>query len=409
MLRKNTVFDNNKTPKITQGFKLGRTNRKSRTTAALMCLLPMLVLQGCSYAPGLRVGDLGKVGQRTVEPVQDIPSYYTTGSGVKVRFVTLNHFNIPKQQAIPNTVKHSVRQLLNSKARMQAQGDYRISTGDTVSVNLWAYPEIFGVASTATTNSRNAFVVSQSGYIYLPLIGKVLAAGKTQAALRHEVSVRYSKFLKQPDVDLKVANFKGRSFVVRGFVKKPGEYVMSDKPATLMTALGQAGGLLENADTHKLTLQRRGRSYDFGLPELAKMGVATNDIYLQNGDTLVAHSNASRKVYLIGEAGRPVNITIPEAGLSLSNALGESQGVNASSANPAKIYVVRDTKAENLTELYRLDLSKLENLALANRFEMLPNDVVYIDATGLTRWNRILSLIVPSANAIRTGQTLGIK
>ena len=42
-------------------------------------------------------------------------------------------------------------------------------------------------------------------------------------------------------------------------------------------------------------------------------------------------------------------------------------------------------------------------LAMADRFEMNPRDIVYVDASGLATWNRLLGLIMPTVNS-----TLGI-
>ena len=39
-------------------------------------------------------------------------------------------------------------------------------------------------------------------------------------------------------------------------------------------------------------------------------------------------------------------------------------------------------------------------MALADNFELSPRDVVFVDASGLARFNRVLTLILPnSANA----------
>jgi polysaccharide export outer membrane protein len=49
----------------------------------------------------------------------------------------------------------------------------------------------------------------------------------------------------------------------------------------------------------------------------------------------------------------------------------------------------------------------LGNLALANQFAMQKNDIVYIDATGLTRWQRMINQIIPFSNALYSFDQLG--
>jgi len=54
-----------------------------------------------------------------------------------------------------------------------------------------------------------------------------------------------------------------------------------------------------------------------------------------------------------------------------------------------------------------LNLSSFGNLGLANQFEMKKNDIVYIDATGLTRWQRIVNQIIPFSSALYSFDQLG--
>ena len=65
-----------------------------------------------------------------------------------------------------------------------------------------------------------------------------------------------------------------------------------------------------------------------------------------------------------------------------------------------------DLKSKQST-IYHLNLSSLGNLALANQFDMKKNDIVYIDATGLTRWQRVMNQIVPFSSALYSFDQLG--
>jgi polysaccharide export outer membrane protein len=35
-------------------------------------------------------------------------------------------------------------------------------------------------------------------------------------------------------------------------------------------------------------------------------------------------------------------------------------------------------------------------LALGDQFSLKPHDIVWVDATGLARWNRVVNLLAPS-------------
>ena len=47
------------------------------------------------------------------------------------------------------------------------------------------------------------------------------------------------------------------------------------------------------------------------------------------------------------------------------------------------------------------------SIARAEAFDLKPRDVIYVDPTPLVRWNRVISLILPSAGAVQTTRTLG--
>jgi polysaccharide export outer membrane protein len=51
-------------------------------------------------------------------------------------------------------------------------------------------------------------------------------------------------------------------------------------------------------------------------------------------------------------------------------------------------------------EIFHLDISSPLAFVLAEGFELRDRDVVYVDPVPLVRWNRVISLILPSAQAI---------
>ena len=52
-----------------------------------------------------------------------------------------------------------------------------------------------------------------------------------------------------------------------------------------------------------------------------------------------------------------------------------------------------------LPEIYHLDASSAAAYALAESFELESRDVVFVDPVPLVLWNRVISLILPSAQA----------
>ena len=81
--------------------------------------------------------------------------------------------------------------------------------------------------------------------------------------------------------------------------------------------------------------------------------------------------------------------------------MGESGGVNPNSGDPSQVFVIRTGKAAQ-PEVYHLDASSPSAFALAEGFALQARDVVYVDPVPVVRWNRFISLILPSAVAVNT-------
>jgi polysaccharide export outer membrane protein len=45
---------------------------------------------------------------------------------------------------------------------------------------------------------------------------------------------------------------------------------------------------------------------------------------------------------------------------------------------------------------WHLDASNVVNMVLATRFELRPNDVVFVAEQPVTRWNRVVQQMTPS-------------
>jgi len=56
-------------------------------------------------------------------------------------------------------------------------------------------------------------------------------------------------------------------------------------------------------------------------------------------------------------------------------------------------------------QVFHLDSRSPVSMLVANEFELQPKDVVYVDGSGLVRFNRVISLLMPLINA---GLTAGV-
>ena len=138
-----------------------------------------------------------------------------------------------------------------------------------------------------------------------------------------------------------------------------------------------------------------------------KNGLSLHNLLIRPNDTIFVNTKQDQKLYVMGESSKSQAINLRDQGMSLSDVLGESEGINPYSASAARIYVMRTDLDQKQSTIYHLNLSSIGNLALANQFSMKKNDIVYIDATGLTRWQRVVNQIIPFSSALYSFDQLG--
>lgn len=349
-------------------------------------LLLLSLLSGCATTTlnsGLQAGDLPPVGNFTAE------------NGLQFTIQPLNLATLPP----PSTPKinNDIYNLIQSSTPSQ----YSITEGDVLNIIISGYTDV-----AAGVSGDSGHSVDQQGYIQFPLIGRIRAAGLSVPQFTQKLQTQLERYLKFPDPQVSIVEYRGNRFFIDGEVAKPGEYPIADAPVSLYSALSAAGGATGLGDSNSIVLNRQGRNYNLGLQELREIGASGNQIYIQDGDSIHVNSQARNKVYVLGEFGQVAPVPILEQGLSLAQVLGESQGLNSFTADAAKIYVVRDNPGYQRTYIYYVDMQNLTSFALANRFEMQPNDILYVDPTGLTRWNRVISALLPSTSAIRRVSSL---
>lgn len=354
-------------------------------SAAFLILSSMLAGCTATINSGLKSGDLPPNGMFTAE------------NGIQFNVQPLSLATLPPKKAVVPTSDLS---RLISTSR---QAEYRIAEGDILGITLIGYPDI---APSIISSNNNAnpyalgFPVDQQGFIQFPLIGRIKASGMSVPQFTSNLRGQLQRYLKYSDPQVKIVNYRGNKFFIDGEVKQPGEFSIEDAPISLYSAISMAGGATPTGDSNNIVLNRKGVSHSIGLQSLRQMGSSANQIYLQDGDSIHVNSQSRNRVYVLGEFGKVAPVPILEQGISLAQVLGESSGLNSNTANAAKIYVVRDNLASQRTNIYYVDMQTITSFALANRFEMQPNDIVYVDPTGLTRWNRVISSLLPSTSAI---------
>jgi len=123
---------------------------------------------------------------------------------------------------------------------------YRIGPLDLLNVSVFQVPDL----------TFEKLQVDAAGQIQLPLIGTIMAAGRTTAELAQEISVKLSeKYLQSPQVTVTVAEAASQKVTVDGSVVEPGVFVIRGR-TTLLQAVAMAKGPDRTANLHRVAVFR---------------------------------------------------------------------------------------------------------------------------------------------------------
>lgn len=360
-------------------------------------------MQGCAVvtAPGFGYAD---AGQRTSVPLG--------------QYVTADPDNPPQGVIVPITRELVRAQQLARPREVSADisalfgkaQPYTIGPGDVVGIVVYDHPDLLPSAGAVISQSIDptgisaapGFIVSAEGEISFPYIGRITVAGLTELGAGDLLAKGLSKYIRNPQVTFRIQSFRSRRAYVEGEVRTPGMQIFTDVPMTLPQAISRAGGITATGDRAMVQLTRGSTSTNIDLVRLDELGINPSRIMLLSDDLVTVRSRDESKVYVIGEVTRPSALLMHNGRLSLNEALGEAGGPDALSANTAQIYVVRNN-AQGGTALFHLNAKEPAALALADSFALKPRDVVYIDPVPLVQWNRIISLVLPSAQIVNLG------
>lgn len=282
--------------------------------------------------------------------------------------------------------------------------EYRIGPLDMVQVVVWEHPELTSPMGQYQPAGQR---VTTDGTLFYPYAGEIKAAGLTAQELRTEITKRLSdKILNDPQVDVRVTGYNSLKAFVSGAVNKPGYIAFNELPMTIPAAIAGVGGFAEEADPAGMQLRRGDKVYNINYLDAFKANLPLDKILLKPDDQIfipaLTETQKENRVFVMGEVARTGAVNVNQGKLSLVEALASAGGLNTGSASSRLIYVVRNTSDKQI-DVYHLNAKNAMALAMAERFNLNARDVVYVDASDLATWNRIMSLIVPSSAFINNG------
>jgi polysaccharide biosynthesis/export protein len=174
---------------------------------------------------------------------------------------------------------------------------YTIRKDDKVSISVWDHDDLSVGSIYGIYNSNEVYgkwlMVDANGKIPVPQVGEVQAENMTVIALEESLRIAYSKFIKQPIVEVKVLN---KEVTILGELKTPGKYLLEKEENTLVELLGKAGDFDFYADRAKVMVVRivngQPKSITVDLTQLSNY--AKSNVYLLPGDVVYVPSRKAK-------------------------------------------------------------------------------------------------------------------
>lgn len=257
---------------------------------------------------------------------------------------------------------------------------YKIGFQDVIDVQVFRHPEL-----------NIKIKVNSEGKIFLFRLDKpIVAVCKSERQLAVDIENAYRvSYLKDPKVNVTIAEQNSQPISVIGSVEKPGRYPVQKK-MHLLEILALAGGPNKEAGT-RLLVARAGNSASCrnagdntpNNENIALMNFKIRDIQegrktllMEPGDIVSILS--ADMVYVYGNVNEPGQILVRDP-ITLTQAIASSRGIKSASENTVRILRQKPDSLER--EDIPFNLKDIENGRAKDPY-LEPNDIVAVSKDG---------------------------
>jgi polysaccharide export outer membrane protein len=167
----------------------------------------------------------------------------------------------------------------NDVQSQKADDSYIIGPGDVLDISQWRDDAL-----------ARQVVVLADGRISFPLVGEIMAAGKTVAQLKKDIADRLVDYVPDAVISIEVKQSNSMVIYVTGRVNSPNRFPVNTN-VTVLQAISTAGGLNPFAKRNKIKVFRqegdKTKVFLFKYDEVVDGKNLDQNIALKRGDVIV--------------------------------------------------------------------------------------------------------------------------
>jgi polysaccharide biosynthesis/export protein len=271
--------------------------------------------------------------------------------------------------------------------------DYRVGPEDLLEVQFFGQEDL-----------NRQVRVDGEGEVTLPLVGAVKVAGYSPKAIEKRLMDAYgARYLRTPQINLAVKEYRHQRVSVTGAVDKPGYYEIIG-PRKLLEILAMAGGLQDKGADSKAgdvvrVIREQGtpQTLIIDLKRLQAQGDPELNVTIKSGD--VVHVPFAGNAYVLGGVRMPGSVAVRD-NLTLSQALAMVGGADPVLATNQVTVMRLDENRKPITITAHL------NKVLSRQEADVPlkdNDVVVVNVSSLKKSLYVFNKLIPGGGGSVSG------
>ena len=278
---------------------------------------------------------------------------------------------------------------------------YRIGPGDVLDIRVLNRPQL----------SRDSVRVEANGVIRMPMIDDdIRAVCLTVNELSKEISTRYLRYIRRPNVDVFIKEYQSQPVAVLGSVRNPSQFELQRKVRLLelRSFVGgpndQAGRTIQVVHTTPLSVCERPAGAS---PEADDESDTKKIAFYKLDETLSGLENANPfvrpgdivnlleadQIYIVGNVFSPRSVLLREP-LTVTQALAKAGGTMPDTKRD-KIRIIRQFPGSTAKSEVIVDLKAIEKRQAEDPY-LQPNDIIDVPASeGKKFFRSLLGAVAP--------------